>query len=238
MLIRPALTLVLLAAAAAPARAQQQEDPAAIKERILQKVRERLAEEHKRILERVGKVIDEEFAKEAPAPAPPPDPSPAPVPDDPSKPLAERLRNLDKRIRQLQDAIDDLNRDKRILQREADDAKIIEDARKNPPSDGGEYNAEFKLYYEAHDKKDFKASIAGFKRLYYCFPKTREGAICAYNVACAYSLQGDKEAAIDWLETSIRAGYNQAEDYAHMREDTDLNNIRKERRFLRITVDK
>ena len=49
-----------------------------------------------------------------------------------------------------------------------------------------------------------------------------------YNLCCAYSLLNDKTNALDYLEKSIKAGYV---DYAHMKEDTDLDNIRNEEKF-------
>ncbi len=239
MLLRTTLALAVLLAAAGPSSAQ---DEAELKNRILEKVKARLAEERARILKRVSQIVDEEFAKEPrqdPAPVPPgpgPDPGPKPPEDPVAKTPEKRLRDLDRKIRQLQDQIDDLNRDKRNVQREVAEAKIIEDAKKNPPEDVQAESVEFKKYYDALVAKDYATSVPGFKRLYYAGGPNR--AVAAYNVACAYSLQGEKETAIDWLELSIGAGYNDARAFAHMREDTDLDNIRRERRFLRLTVDK
>jgi thiol-disulfide isomerase/thioredoxin len=49
-----------------------------------------------------------------------------------------------------------------------------------------------------------------------------------YNSACAYSLKGDKEKALDAFEKSLDAGFA---DWEHIGEDTDLDAIRKEPRF-------
>jgi hypothetical protein len=53
-----------------------------------------------------------------------------------------------------------------------------------------------------------------------------------YNAACAASLANDKKNAIKWLETAIQKGY---EDIYRIKSDTDLENIRKEKKFITIT---
>lgn len=49
-----------------------------------------------------------------------------------------------------------------------------------------------------------------------------------YNFACTYSLLNDKQNAIYYLQKSIDEGYL---DYAHLQEDSDLDNIRNEKDF-------
>ncbi|HVY62788.1 MAG TPA: TlpA disulfide reductase family protein, partial [Planctomycetota bacterium] len=49
-----------------------------------------------------------------------------------------------------------------------------------------------------------------------------------YNSACAWSLKGEKEKALASFEKALDAGF---EDWDHIVEDTDLDNIRKEPRF-------
>ena len=49
-----------------------------------------------------------------------------------------------------------------------------------------------------------------------------------YNLCCVYSLTDNKTQALRSLKKSIDAGYF---DYAHIREDNDLNNIRDEKEF-------
>ena len=50
-----------------------------------------------------------------------------------------------------------------------------------------------------------------------------------YNLACAYSMLGQKGKALDALETSVKQwGYT---DAAHAERDEDLNNIRKDKRY-------
>jgi len=50
-----------------------------------------------------------------------------------------------------------------------------------------------------------------------------------YNLCCTYALLNNKTAALDYLERSIKAGYY---NYAHLQEDTDLDGIRKDKRFI------
>ena len=52
-----------------------------------------------------------------------------------------------------------------------------------------------------------------------------------YNLACAYSLQGDKRRALDQLERAVLAGFDSEERFAN---DSDLDNLRAEPRFTEI----
>ena len=52
-----------------------------------------------------------------------------------------------------------------------------------------------------------------------------------YNVACLYSLEGEKERALDLLEQVVRRGFGAREWYAH---DPDLDPLRDDPRFARI----
>ena len=52
-----------------------------------------------------------------------------------------------------------------------------------------------------------------------------------YNLACTYSLLNDKKNAMAFFKKSIEAGYT---NYAHIQEDTDLDNIRKEDEFQKL----
>jgi len=54
-----------------------------------------------------------------------------------------------------------------------------------------------------------------------------------YNLACAYSLAGRTGAALDWLERSVDAGFDNQERFDN---DTDLDNLRGDARFDRIAA--
>ena len=231
------LSMAALVAVAPLARAQESEEQ--IKKRILDKVRERLDQEKKTILERMSKVIDEEFSGTRKAPVAP-------------KATDKRIRDLERKLQQLDDQREDLQRDIRGIKRETEDRKIIQDAKNAPPENGQEAQADFKSAFDTHNEatkllatdkseaaKGFEKSIAGFKRLFYAL-KDNPGASgltvpSAYNVACGYALAGNSTEALDWLEISIKAGYD---DWDHIREDSDLESLRKERRYLRIMADR
>jgi Flp pilus assembly protein TadD len=51
-----------------------------------------------------------------------------------------------------------------------------------------------------------------------------------YNMACMYALKGDREAALDWLEKSINAGF----DGDKLRKDEDLASLYDEPRFKKL----
>ena len=50
-----------------------------------------------------------------------------------------------------------------------------------------------------------------------------------YNLACSYSLQNRKKQAVNAFEKAIRAGY---QEYRHANLDTDLDPIRKDKKFI------
>jgi len=55
-----------------------------------------------------------------------------------------------------------------------------------------------------------------------------KGSSAMYNLACAYSLKGDRAAGIQWLEKSVNAGFDSPEK---LRNDPDINNLRSDARF-------
>ncbi|MDR0682132.1 MAG: transglutaminase domain-containing protein [Dysgonamonadaceae bacterium] len=53
-----------------------------------------------------------------------------------------------------------------------------------------------------------------------------------YNLACVYSLQNKKKEAVDMFEKSVKDwGYT---DYSHAKNDSDLDNIRNDKRFVEL----
>ena len=53
-----------------------------------------------------------------------------------------------------------------------------------------------------------------------------------YNVACAHAMMGNRDAAFEWLEKAVDAGFN-LEGY--ILADEDLNNLRSDPRFKRFS---
>ena len=100
-------------------------------------------------------------------------------------------------------------------------------------------------FTEKYEKKDWKSAekplldgIALFNRLSEKEQKEFLGmnpqilsTFLYYNLACVYSLENQKKNAVDAFEKSVEFGYK---DYAHAKVDTDLDNIRKEKRFVNL----
>lgn len=88
--------------------------------------------------------------------------------------------------------------------------------------------------YEKRDDKKYdkllKEFIAKYDKLTDSDKKTFSNQLknLYYNFCCLYSLQNNKEQALNYLEKCVTLYYN---DYKHTTEDTDLDNIRNEERY-------
>jgi beta-lactamase regulating signal transducer with metallopeptidase domain len=94
------------------------------------------------------------------------------------------------------------------------------------PSSG---RAWFNLGYTALQSRDFDTATAAYRKsldLGY-----RPGA-SSYNMACAYALQGNKDAAFDWLQRAKDAKF-EVEDYVD--HDDDLDSLRRDPRWKKFT---
>lgn len=203
--------------------ASRQEDPAELKRRILEKVRRKLAEERAAILKRVERILEEELSRPQ-----------APV----SPPAAEsdaRVRELERRLRAIEEQKEILETEIAKARRLALDEPVKKEAREKGPHDEQEAAELFDEAIGAHEKKDFDTSVRLFKRIYYQFPKEPIGATSAYNVACGYALAGKKEEALDWLEIALAAGFRKID---HLRKDPDLDSLRHEKRYRRLLTDR
>ena len=95
----------------------------------------------------------------------------------------------------------------------------------------------FMLAYEQKDVKTYQTLLTAFLSQYdklsagdkKNFSGYLNGAY--YNLSCTYSLLDNKQMALTYLKKSIAAGYI---NYGHIQEDTDLDNIRKEKEFTDI----
>lgn len=79
--------------------------------------------------------------------------------------------------------------------------------------------------YSLHMAKKYDEAIECFQKAAEMHDRMAESY---YNIACGYSLKGDKDRAFDWLRKAWAAGYQEVE---HMNGDSDLDNIRKDPRF-------
>ena len=203
--------------------AEPQDGDAELKARILEKVREKLTADRAALLKRIEKIIDEELAK------------PGPSAKTPAAPEGD-VKELERKMRILEEQKETLAAEVAKAKRYAADAALREEAKKDGPHDAQEAQEMFDNALELHDKdKNFREAIKLFKRIYYNYPKSRIGSISAYNVACGYALAGSKDEAIDWLEYSVKAGYN---DFDHLRKDSDLDSLRNERRYKKLLTDR
>jgi len=57
----------------------------------------------------------------------------------------------------------------------------------------------------------------------------KDDPIVQYNLACSYALVGQPDKAFDALELAVQIGYR---DVKHMENDTDLNSVRSDPRYL------
>lgn len=228
----------LFAAALAPAAAAQEQDPAEVKKRILEKVREKLAADRAEILKRVEKIIDEELSKEeAPKPAPAPPAAPKagpPLPADTEK----KIKDLEKKLRAMEEQKEAVAAEIAKLRRQAEDEAVKKEAVKEVPTEPAELKDYFDSGIDLIKENKYAESIRLFKKIHYRFPGSRISAVSAYNAACGYALAGKKEEALDWLEISVAAGYNEPEDFEHLRKDTDLDGLRNEKRYKKLLTDR
>jgi tetratricopeptide (TPR) repeat protein len=58
-----------------------------------------------------------------------------------------------------------------------------------------------------------------------------EASSAMYNLACAYSLQGNRDAGIEWLAKSVNEGFDSP---GKLRNDPDIKNLRSDSRFAPI----
>ena len=201
--------------------AAQDQDPAELKRRILEKVGQRLAAERSSLMKRIEKIVDEELAKESPVA---------------KGPQVDPVRDAEKKLRAAEEEKERAAADLAKAKRDAEDEPIRKEAKKDGPHDEDEAQQMFEQALKLHDEqKTFKESIRLFKRVYFQFPKSSVGFTSAYNVACGYALLGLKEEAIDWLETSIKAGFSKID---HLRKDPDLDNLRNEKRYKKLLADR
>jgi TolA-binding protein len=205
--------------------AHGQDDPAELKARILEKVRAKLSSDRSALLQRIEKIIDEELTKGGPAVK-----APA-VPQE-----GDDVKQLERKMRQLEEQKESLQVEMAKAKRLEADAPLREEAKKDGPHGAEEAQEMFDNALELHDKdKNYREAIKLFKRIYYNYPKSKMGAISAYNAACGYALSGQKEEALDWLELSVKSGYA---DFDHLREDSDLDGLRGEKRYKKLLTDR
>lgn len=221
------IALAFVAAGGTVASAQETEE---LRRDLLELIRSRLGKAREEMVHGVGKILAEELKPEETG-------------------LRKRIEAKRKELRRKLAELRIQERKIRLallyLKWLEKDSALAEQVRRSglEPRDAQQL---FQDSLNAHYDEDYDVSIPGFKKIYYAWceqpdARLREFAcVSAYNVACGYSLAGQKEEALDWLELSCALGALQHSCQCHdnfrghIDEDTDLDNIRKEPRFKAI----
>jgi Flp pilus assembly protein TadD len=85
----------------------------------------------------------------------------------------------------------------------------------------------FNLGYALHFSSEHAKAVEAFKQAAQ-FGYRKPTSI--YNIACAEAMMGHKDAAFEWLDKSVEAGF---EIGGYIRDDDDLDNLRSDPRFKR-----
>ncbi|HEV7763357.1 MAG TPA: M56 family metallopeptidase [Thermoanaerobaculia bacterium] len=101
------------------------------------------------------------------------------------------------------------------------------DMTKKYPNSG---RAWFNLGYAALQDRDFDTAIAAYRRTLQL--GYRPGT-SSYNMACAYALQDNEDAAFEWLERAKAAKFD-LDDYVH--DDEDLDSLHNDPRWEKLTA--
>ena len=76
--------------------------------------------------------------------------------------------------------------------------------------------------------KDYEKAISNYKLVLLVYPEEKS---LLYNLACAYSLNGNKEKALECLAKSVENGFT---DVNHIEKDPDLEPIRQTDKYKEI----
>lgn len=88
----------------------------------------------------------------------------------------------------------------------------------------------FNLGFVALQARDFPTALDAYRRTLDL--RYRVGT-SAYNMACAHALQGDKDAAFDWLNRSREAGFDVRN---HAKSDDDLDSLHNDPRWDKLAI--
>jgi tetratricopeptide (TPR) repeat protein len=105
----------------------------------------------------------------------------------------------------------------------------MENLQKLKESDSTNGKKWFHIGYQLLGMREFDLASDAYGKAVEYMDGNRSTAM--YNLACAYSLAGKTGPALDWLEQSLDAGFD---NHKLLLNDPDLNNIREDARFARI----
>jgi tetratricopeptide (TPR) repeat protein len=113
--------------------------------------------------------------------------------------------------------------------REKEYQRAVEEFRKVLDEEPFHFQANYHIAFAYLLLKDYPRSIHHFeiaRRI------NRNDQLTLYNLACAYALSGgNTAAALDALEASVEAGFD---DHEHMENDPDLESLRQEERYRQL----
>ena len=93
---------------------------------------------------------------------------------------------------------------------------------------GQNYENLIKKADSCYEAKNYKLSTSLFEKAFKSKPESKKNF---YNASCAASLANDKKNSLKWLEIAVNNGFNNVD---HIKSDTDLDNVRKEKKFEKI----
>ncbi|GAA4310708.1 TPR end-of-group domain-containing protein [Nibribacter koreensis] len=84
---------------------------------------------------------------------------------------------------------------------------------------------------EEYNKKNYTQAIDQYQQAIKATPQGAHVRSTYYNIACCYALLGQKEPALKALQQAVKAGYK---NVSHLKTDTDLDLLRKEKTYLQV----
>ena len=96
---------------------------------------------------------------------------------------------------------------------------------------GQNYDDLIKKADSCYEAKNYNVSTNYFEKAIKLKPESKKNF---YNAACAASLANDKKNSIKWLNIAVENGFD---DLNHIKTDSDLDNIRKEKKYEKIVAE-
>ena len=96
---------------------------------------------------------------------------------------------------------------------------------------GQKYEDFIKKADSCYEAKSYKLSTNYFKKAITLKPESKKNF---YNACCAASLAHDTNNSLKWLEIAINNGFDYLD---HIKTDSDLDNIRKEKKFIKLIAE-
>lgn len=213
--------LAVLLCAVVGAGFAQTPDAEKLKKEILEQVKKYMEERRNQLLDKLDGMLDEELGLK----------KKSGKVDQALKRLKDQLSKAEKEVQRLRTSV-------LVWQKIKEDEDLYNEAQQIEQS---ELNDLFKEYLdELNANRDIEGAT-GFKKLFYRVFEYQQvqsfASTCSYNVACGYSKAGKKNEALDWFEISMSLGFGDeschchGDNFKHIDNDTDLDNIRDEARF-------